>query len=400
VQVGRLRRGGRPAAARAARLTAAAVASWLLAVVLFPGSQPLLAPLTALLVVQATPISLLVSGLDRVVSVVAGVLVAVGFAAVVDLTWWSLGLAVALSILVGQALRLGANLLEVPISAMLVMGVGFYSAEAAAGQRIAETLVGAAVGVVLSLLMPPRIGIDDAGAAVRDAADQVADLLDAAGRDLAALRPGRSGFGQHAARWLDVARRLTYDMAELGARVQRAEQSRRLNLRALAVPDTGPGLRQSMEALEHTVVAVRSMFRSFADSGGAHTWGEDVEEDDLHADIRAGTSLALHEQAAAVRAFGRLVAAEAQPSSGPPDGAVLREALDGLLEARARLTDLTLVDDSSSAELNTALLVTVRRLLVELDLDARLRRLEGPRPGGRRDVLRSRAAALRPAGRR
>ena len=88
----------RPALSWTLRLTAAAVAAWVVAVGVFPGSEPVLAPLTALLVVQATPISLLVSGLDRVVSVVAGVLVAVGFAAVVDLTWWSLGLAIALGL--------------------------------------------------------------------------------------------------------------------------------------------------------------------------------------------------------------------------------------------------------------------------------------------------------------
>ena len=120
--------------------------SYVVASLIFPGTQPLLAPLTAMLVVQVTPLSLLASGLDRVVAVVAGVVLAVGFAAVVPLEWWSLGLLILFWITIGQYLRLRSNLVEVAISAMLVLGVGEIGAEAAAGQRIAKTLVGAAVG--------------------------------------------------------------------------------------------------------------------------------------------------------------------------------------------------------------------------------------------------------------
>ena len=111
-----------------------------MATLVFPGPPPLLAPLTAMLVVQVTPVSLLASGLDRVVAVVAGVALAVGFAAVAPLEWWSLGLLIFISLATGHLLRLGDNLLEVAISAMLVLGVGAFSAGSAAWQRIAETL--------------------------------------------------------------------------------------------------------------------------------------------------------------------------------------------------------------------------------------------------------------------
>ena len=46
------------------------------------------------------------------------------FAVVVPLEWWSLGLLIFVSITVGQLLRLRANLVEVAISGMLVLGVG------------------------------------------------------------------------------------------------------------------------------------------------------------------------------------------------------------------------------------------------------------------------------------
>src|SRR4051794_21656017 len=70
----RVRRRGRSALFRAARLTGAAVAAYLVAEGLgLIDPPPLVAALTALLVVQATASSTLFSGLQRVISVVAGV---------------------------------------------------------------------------------------------------------------------------------------------------------------------------------------------------------------------------------------------------------------------------------------------------------------------------------------
>ena len=85
-ELARVRRDGRASVMWSLRVTVAATASYLVASLFFPGTQPLLAPLTAMLVVQVTPLSLLASGLDRVVAVVAGVALAIGFAAVLTAT--------------------------------------------------------------------------------------------------------------------------------------------------------------------------------------------------------------------------------------------------------------------------------------------------------------------------
>ncbi|MBA2560383.1 MAG: hypothetical protein H0V07_10965, partial [Propionibacteriales bacterium] len=52
--VARARERGAKAVGRAVRLTGAAIAAYLVAEQFFPGTKPLLAPLTALLVVQVT----------------------------------------------------------------------------------------------------------------------------------------------------------------------------------------------------------------------------------------------------------------------------------------------------------------------------------------------------------
>lgn len=164
-----------------------------------------------------------------------------------------------------------------------------------------------------------------------------------------------------------------------------AEESRRVNVRALGTPDAGPGLRQGLEALEHSSVAIRSMFGTLeivARRAAAAGRG-------VHPALRDVLAVVLHELADAVRGFGRLVREEADPATGEPDVESVRAALDGLHEARARITELLLVDprdDLEAGELVVSLAGTVERLMRELDLEERAKRLP-PRPGRQRRYL-------------
>ena len=390
----RLRSDGRAALLWSLRITFAAVASYVVATLLFPGTQPLLAPLTAMLVVQVTPVSLLASGLDRVVAVVTGVSLAVAFAAVVPLEWWSLGVLIFLSITIGQVLRLRSNLIEVAISGMLVLGVGSLSAESAAGQRIAATLVGAAVGIAANLLFPPRVPSGDAARAIEGLADSISELLGRAADELVTLAPDRREVAPAARAWLDEARRITHhDVPRVGASLLHAEQGRRLNVRALGTADVGPGLRQGIEALEHSALSVRSMFRALTDATASDAaWlGEEGAED-----VLLGLAQTCRELAAGVDAFGELVRLEASPARQMSSADIrgLREALGGLPEARARLEDLLPTDsDPALRELHAAVLSTVKRLQREMDLEQRIRRQLQLRPP-------TRPRASRPAPRR
>ena len=369
----RLRNDGRAALLWSLRITFAAVASYVAGTLFFPGTQPVLAPLTAMLVVQVTPVSLLASGLDRVVAVVTGVSLAVAFASVVPLEWWSLGLLIFVSITIGQVLRLRSNLIEVAISGMLVLGVGSLGAEPAAWQRIAETLVGAAVGIAANLLLPPKVASADAGRAIDGLADSVSDLLTRAADELTELVAEGRDLAHAARAWLGEARRITHDIPRVGAALLHAEQGRRLNVRAVGTPNVGPGLRQGLEALEHSAVAIRSMFRALADATYDATWLDHEGSEDL----LLGLAQTFRELAAGVDAFGQLVVDEADPANRltSTDVQALREALEGLHEARARLDDLMTASDAPELlELHAAVLSTVRRLLTEMDLDERVRR--------------------------
>lgn len=379
----RLRREWRGALLWALRITLAASASYLVGILFFPGTQPLLAPLTAMLVVQVTPVSLLASGLDRVVAVVAGVSLAVAFAAVVPLEWWSLTILIFVSILLGQALRLRANLIEVAISGMLVLGVGALGVQSAAWQRIAETLVGAAVGVIANLLFPPRVPTADAGRAIEGLADALGRLLRRAADTLEELAREHQPVHPATTAWLGDARLITHrDVPHVGARLIQAEEGRRLNVRAVGTPDLGPGLRHGLESMEHTAVAIRSMFRALADATAEGSW----LEDDSAEDLLLGLVQTFRELAAAVDAFGDLVRLEAAQwqEPNPADLRGFREAMEGLAEARGRLEELAAAElPGEVRELHSTVLSTVKRVQQEFDLEQRVRRqVELRRPSG------------------
>src|SRR3954452_23862937 len=113
----------RPTLVTVGRLTAAAVVSYLISLVLTEGAIDLSGPLTALLVVQASAYSTIKTGAVRVGAVLAGIVVATLLSTLIGLTWWSLGAVIASSLVLAKVLRLGDQALEVPISAMLILGV-------------------------------------------------------------------------------------------------------------------------------------------------------------------------------------------------------------------------------------------------------------------------------------
>ena len=254
----RLFRQGRAPGLRTAKTVLAAVLAFAIADWLNTSPAPVLAPLTALLVVQLTMYETVAHGRERIVSVVAGVLVAVGFASVTGLTWWSLGLIVAVSLIAGRLLRLGPHLLEVPISAMLVLAVG--GAENAALGRVAETLIGAVVGVLVNLLIAPPLYVQPASDAIVELARRMATFSTTLAEGL------RGEWSREAAdRYLADARALGEEVARADRRLGRTEESARLNPRGRIAREAQPRLRSTLTALEHAQVGLRNLARALLD---------------------------------------------------------------------------------------------------------------------------------------
>jgi len=348
-------------------MTGATVVAFLVAqLVGLDDPPPLIAALTALLVVQATLASTLATGIQRVVSVVTGVALAALFVSVVGLTWWSLGALVAASLLVGQVLRLGPNLVEVPISAMLVLGVGAAAAESVGVGRAVETLVGATVGILANVLFPPAVPTGYAGQVVEKFAADIASLLETAAGEMS------SGpvTAEQTSRWLEESRRLNWHAPRVDRALAHAEESRRLNLRAIATPAVGPGLRGGLDALEHSSVSMRTLFRAIDD---ATREGTGMHEDPRYAeDVRLTAAALMRHMGEVVRAFGRLLRAEVHTRPGP-ERERLATLLDQLRSGREAVHELLVTDRRSRDGLwgvNSAVLTTVDRMVAELDVRA------------------------------
>jgi hypothetical protein len=327
-----VRKRTQPAAVYIARLTATATFAYLVALVVPAGtSRPVLAPLTALLVLQASLFQTIRSAIRKVVSVTAGVLVAVTLSAFVGFSWWLLALLIAGALLLGYLLRLGDDLLEVPISAMLI----FSSAgeHAAASGRVVDTLVGVAAGLLGGMAFAP-LRVQPAREAVGELAGRLAGLLDGMAADLADTPDGETPDPARVGEWLDQTRALRGEIERGDDTLRQAEDSARLNprtLRALGeLPATEVALRQGLETLEHAAVTLRVLARSVLDSARIDSNASPVRDEQTRARL-AGV---LGELGAAVRAYGQL--AQTLPAESEP----LHSELTAKLEEAHRQQDL------------------------------------------------------------
>ncbi|MFK0257075.1 aromatic acid exporter family protein [Streptomyces sp. NPDC090445] len=354
-----------PVAVQALRSTAAAVISYVIALRLSSEPAPLTAPLTALLVVQVTLYSTLTTGVRRVNSVVAGVLIAIGFSALVGLTWWSLGLVILASLLVGHLVRVDEFVPEVAISAMLVLGVT--QVADTAWDRVLETLIGAAVGMLVNLLVAPPVWVGPASAAITDLAARMSRLLKHLGEE----PPGPAKVEQAAAR-LHEARRLDNDIALVDTALRQAEDSLRLNPRVKEGLLSRLVLRTGLDTLEICAVVLRVACRTLTDLAKARP-----DSPLFTAEVRAALREVLAHTATAVESFAQLITAQVSANAEKAEARLAAE----LVVARAsrdRFADLLLArigEDKAQWQLQGALLAEIDRVLDELGVDKRSQRL-------------------------
>ena len=332
-----VRKRTQPTAVYIARLTATATFAYLLALVVPDGTaRPVLAPLTALLVLQASLFQTIRSGIRKVVSVIAGVLVAVGLSAVVGFSWWLLALLIAGSLLIGYVLRLGDDLLEVPISAMLI----FASAggeHAAASGRVVDTLVGTVAGLAGGLIFAP-LRVQPAREAVGELAGRLAGLLDQMAADLAGTPDGETPDPAKATEWYDQTRALRSEIERVDDTLREAEESARLNPRTLAVHDALPAtevaLRGGLESLEHAALTMRGLARSVLDGSRVANDASPVRD----AQTRERLASVLTQIGEAIRTYGRLV--QTLPSGSEPLVSELEAELDEAHRLQDRLASI------------------------------------------------------------
>src|SRR6202167_5241545 len=144
----------------AAKTAIAAGLAWVAALAADPHSRPYFAPLAVLLVVQPTVYDSLSRAFQRVAGVVVGVAAALAVSHFLAPSGWSIGIIIFAGLLLGWTTRLGPQgVVQIPVSALLVFLVG-RATPGYGGERIIDTLIGAAVAVIAVLLSPSAPGPD------------------------------------------------------------------------------------------------------------------------------------------------------------------------------------------------------------------------------------------------
>jgi uncharacterized membrane protein YccC len=198
-------------------------------------------------------------GVQRVLGVIVGVLVAFGFARLVGVHIWSVALVVFLSWIAGQILRLGMQgAVQVPVTALLVLVLGT-TTSGYAWDRVVDTCIGAGIGVVVSLVALPRTHLGEARGELRGLATQLAALL----REIAAglTRPD----GGSAAR-LAKARRVTDEAETTAVIIQNSVAATRWNPTGYRDRPAAQELETGLKTLATAERATRGIARVLADA--------------------------------------------------------------------------------------------------------------------------------------
>ncbi len=364
VKLARARRD--PVVAQTLRATAAATLAYVIALHASREPAPLTAPLTALLVVQVTLYSTLTTGVRRVNAVVIGVLIAIGFSAVVGLSWWSLALIILAALSLGQFVRVGEFVNEVAISAMLVLGVTQLAFQA--WDRVVETLVGAAVGLAFNLVFAPPVWVEPAAESIEGLARRMNALLSAMGRELDA-----PPVVERIEARLYEARQLDQYVAEVDDALRRAEDSLRLNPRVSEGLLSRLVLRTGLDTLEICVVVVRVLTRSLTDLAKRRDDGEPM----FAADVGHALEQTFSHVGDALVHFAELVTAQVSANAQQAEEE-LADQLAAAWTSRDQAAHLLLArvkEHPHAWQLHGAILTEIDRILDELDLEHRSRRL-------------------------
>jgi len=168
-----------------AKAALAAALSWWLAVLVSDVRSPVLAPLTALICVRVSVRGSVRSAIQRSAAVVLGVIGALAVGDALGLNTFTVGLltfvSLGVAVLVLRLPRGAAS--QVPVTVLVVMSSLAENRGAFGWERVVDTVLGAAVGVVVSLALPSS-RLADARQTLARLAETLREVLDTMGAGL------------------------------------------------------------------------------------------------------------------------------------------------------------------------------------------------------------------------
>ncbi|OLM19891.1 MULTISPECIES: FUSC family protein [unclassified Pseudonocardia] len=247
------------------RAGAATAAAWYLATLVpgVVGDYPYYAPMGALLVCYPTVVDSLRQSLRALTATAVGV--GLGAAAVhaAGATWWGVALAVVLGMALGALPYLAPQRDTVPLAALFTILVGAVDPTGFMAGYLGQTLLGVAVGILVTVVLPPPPQNGRASRRVTRLRDGIADHL----HEMAAVLaeqwpPEREEWIRHRHDFeplIDATREA----------VVAADSGRRANLRARSYRIRGQQLYEAAQTLEQLAVLVRDISTVLAQTAWA-----------------------------------------------------------------------------------------------------------------------------------
>ncbi|HEX3976644.1 MAG TPA: FUSC family protein [Solirubrobacteraceae bacterium] len=271
-----------------AKTVGAAVVAWVLAVHVFHLSQAFMAPWAALLTVHATVFGTLQRAAQQAGASVLGVLIASGAWQVFGVDALALGATVLAATLVGSVPGLRAPM-TTATTAVVVLTTGYINKSGMLADRLIDTGIGIAVGLLVNLLVWPPLRDRAAARHIDVIDDRLGELLTKIAGEL------REGCATDAADdWIAQTDRLDDDVDRAWHVLDEARQSGRMNLRR-AVPErmrAAEQMTQVINRLAQAVAETRSMARTIRVARLApEEWEPAFREPWLGLLARAGTAI-------------------------------------------------------------------------------------------------------------
>lgn len=171
----------RPAAFKspwqALRIAVAVTVSWAVGAWISPSTFGIFAPLTTLMVIGASPWSALGLSVQRILGTAGGVLVASLWVNWVDISWWSVLIAMVVSLLVASRLPLSlGGQFQIPVAVLFVFALGPGSWDRDLW-RIIDVVIGGVIGILAVYLPPSRPKPEKFEAALQSYREDICGLL-------------------------------------------------------------------------------------------------------------------------------------------------------------------------------------------------------------------------------
>lgn len=362
----------RDAFVQTAKAALAAAAAWGLAAELLHVRDPVLASVAALVVVQVTLYQSVRRAIQYSAGIVAGMVGALAIGHYLGVNMLTMSLIVVFGLMLGRTLQLGTQVTQVAVTGLLVLAFG----SSYGLIRILDSVIGAAIGVLVNLAIAPPAFARTAAKELADLADDLASLCGSVGRRL------RGEWNHDQARgWLDRSRELAASARAARKIAQQAEESMKYHPRKSAHLDDVHRVDEAAVALDHVATQLNSLMRGLSDLT-ADFAGIPAP----HRSVPPELAQLLDDTAKALNAFGRL---QLPDKSGPR----VYEELSRLIKsskphAREAAAAMHPENDAPTMlwSIHGALLDDSRRMLRELDPD------DGPHREGIPSGLRAYSA--------